>query len=125
MPVILRELVSKLAEVSNVNVENTLGEFLDLLPQRHPFLFVDQVSEVTNNSISTSLTLSGEEDFFGGHFPGNPIMPGVLLQEALFQSSAILMGHRAKNNSAKEEIQKVGVVASVSKAKFKKNGYPW
>ena len=83
----------------------------ELIPQRPPFLFVDKVIERSENKITTSLKLTGEEDFFKGHFPGNPIMPGVLLQEALFQSGAALM--------AGKEGAGLGVVTRVQNAKFK------
>ena len=63
--------------------------------------------------IKTTLKLSGEEDFFKGHFPGNPIMPGVLLQEALFQSGAAFMA------LSKKEEGGLGVVTRVQNAKFK------
>ena len=83
-----------------------------LIPQREPFLFVDKVLDISDKKITTSLFLSGNEDFFKGHFPGNPIMPGVLLQEAIFQSGAALM---ATLNSASG----LGVVTRVQNAKFK------
>jgi 3-hydroxyacyl-[acyl-carrier-protein] dehydratase len=88
------------------------SDIKSLIPQREPFLFVDKVLECDTRKISTSLFLSGNEDFFKGHFPGNPIMPGVLLQEALFQSGAAFM---AINNSASG----LGVVTRVQNAKFK------
>ena len=83
----------------------------DLIPQRFPFLFVDKILEREEKKIKTSLTLTGEEDFFKGHFPGNPIMPGVLLQEALFQSGAALMAGNSGSG--------LGVVTRVQNAKFK------
>jgi 3-hydroxyacyl-[acyl-carrier-protein] dehydratase len=89
-----------------------MEEILASIPQRAPFLFVDKIVERFEKSINTQLTLSGEEDFFKGHFPGNPIMPGVLLQEALFQSGALLMSKVADG-------QGLGVVTKVSNAKFK------
>lgn len=85
-------------------------EVLKGLPQRPPFLFVEDILERTENSIRTKLELTGEEDFFQGHFPGNPIMPGVLLQEALFQTGALLMAASGKG---------LGVVTKVEKARFK------
>lgn len=83
----------------------------ELIPQRPPFLFVDKIVERDEKKIKTTLKLSGNEDFFKGHFPGNPIMPGVLLQEALFQSGAALM--------AGMEGAGLGVVTRVQNAKFK------
>lgn len=83
----------------------------ELIPQRAPFLFVDKILERSEKTITTSLKLTGNEDFFKGHFPGNPIMPGVLLQEALFQSGAALM--------ATMEGAGLGVVTRVQNAKFK------
>jgi 3-hydroxyacyl-[acyl-carrier-protein] dehydratase len=83
----------------------------ELIPQREPFLFVDEVYSIDESKITSGLNLSGDEDFFKGHFPGMPVMPGVLLQEALFQSAAILL---SSGNSSK-----IGVVTRVSNAKFK------
>lgn len=88
----------------------------DLIPQRPPFLFVDRVTAFEENVIKTALKLTGQEDFFKGHFPGNPIMPGVLLQEALFQSGAALMALKTK---AEGGVEGLGVVTRVQNAKFK------
>ena len=90
-------------------------EVLDGLPQRPPFLFVDHILELSltgdKKSIVTTYQVSGEEDFFKGHFPGNPIVPGVILQEAAFQTGALLIGQ--------EEKEGLGVISRVSDAKFK------
>jgi len=66
------------------------------MPHREPFLFVDRVVEVTDSCIKTEKQIQADEPFFAGHFPGRPIMPGVLICEAVFQSSSILMSRRAK-----------------------------
>ena len=73
-----------------------MENFLDYMPQREPFLFVDRVVEVTDSWIKTEKQIQADEPFFAGHFPGRPIMPGVLICEAVFQSSSILMSKRAE-----------------------------
>lgn len=86
----------------------------DLIPQRPPFLFVDKILNFSENKIEASLYLSGEEDYFKGHFPGRPIMPGVLQQEALFQTGALLLALLGKTPKGE-----LGVVAKVENARFK------
>lgn len=84
----------------------------DLIPQRTPFLFVDKILNLSDKKIVTKYKVTGQEDFFKGHFPGRPIMPGVLLQEALFQSAAALLSKTSSDRG-------LGVVTRVSNAKFK------
>ena len=62
----------------------------EYLPHRYPFLLVDRVTEVTENSIVGYKNVSINEEFLQGHFPTYPIMPGVLIIEALAQVSGIL-----------------------------------
>jgi beta-hydroxyacyl-ACP dehydratase FabZ len=69
----------------------TAGDrFLGLLPHRYPFLLVDRVLECDTERVLTLKNVTVNEPFFAGHFPGLPIMPGVLILEALAQSAAIL-----------------------------------
>ncbi len=67
---------------------------LDSIPHRPPFLYVDEVVEVSPQSIVTRFRARPESDFFRGHYPGNPIMPGVLICECCFQAGALLIAHR-------------------------------
>lgn len=65
----------------------------DIIPHRPPFLFVDRVCAFqAGKEIVAEKVLTGDEDFFKGHFPGRPIMPGVLVTEALAQASGLLLG---------------------------------
>ncbi len=63
---------------------------IDILPHRDPFLFVDEITALEPGvSASGTWTLSGDEAFFAGHFPGRPTLPGVLMCEAIAQMGAI------------------------------------
>ncbi|MED6334046.1 MAG: 3-hydroxyacyl-ACP dehydratase FabZ family protein [Planctomycetota bacterium] len=63
-----------------------------LIPHRPPFLFVDRVLELEGDAIVTEWRVPEDAAFFQGHYPGNPITPGVLLSEFAVQSAAILVG---------------------------------
>jgi 3-hydroxyacyl-[acyl-carrier-protein] dehydratase len=93
-----------------------MEDVLAAIPQRPPFLFVDKIISRDGNSIITQRTLRQDEYFFQGHFPGNPIMPGVLLCEACFQTGAILMG--GSNQSG------LGVVTRIKDTKFRNFARP-
>ncbi|MGB0373031.1 MAG: 3-hydroxyacyl-ACP dehydratase FabZ family protein [Opitutales bacterium] len=69
-----------------------MDEILRTIPHRPPFLFVDTIVELREDGAICQRTLREDEDFFGGHYPGNPIMPGVLMCEAVFQTGAIYLG---------------------------------
>lgn len=90
-------------------------EILSRIPQREPFLYIEDILDRTENTITTSQKITGEEDFFKGHFPGNPIMPGVLLCEATFQTGALLMSYIMEGGLR----NKTAVVSRIQSAKFK------
>jgi 3-hydroxyacyl-[acyl-carrier-protein] dehydratase len=76
-----------------VRGDPTSSDFTSLLrrlPHRYPFLMVDRVLELGDERVLTLKNVSIDEPFFLGHFPGRPIMPGVLVVEALAQSGALL-----------------------------------
>ncbi len=94
-----------------------MENFLDYMPQREPFLFVDKVVTITDNIIQTEKQIKVDEPFFAGHFPGRPIMPGVLICEAVFQSSSILMSKRARIRS---NDSKTPLITRISNVKLKR-----
>ncbi len=88
-----------------------------ILPHRSPFLFVDRVTEFeVHDRIVAEKTLLPDDHFFDGHFPGNPIMPGVLVSEALAQTSGLLLGltWKEQGHSLNKERANVLVLASVN-----------
>lgn len=97
-----------------------LDTILKNIPQRDPFLFIEDIKDRTENSITTSKKLTGEEDFFRGHFPGRPVFPGVLMCEAVFQTGALLMALKgeAADNS------KTALVTRIQNCKFKNMAKP-
>ena len=93
----------------------TRQQIYDAIPHREPFLLVDEIVEWTDARIECTKVFSGEEDFFAGHFPGLPIVPGVLLCEAAMQCGAILLSH----HMTKEE-GKLPVATRMNDVKFKR-----
>lgn len=90
----------------------------DLIPHRPPFLWVDTIVELGEVKAETRKTIPQDLPFFEGHYPGNPIVPGVILCEAVFQTGALLMGNLIKNDPENEG--KVPVLTRIENAKFKK-----
>lgn len=70
--------------------KDNLDRFIKLLPHRYPFLMVDRVLELDHERVLTLKNVTVNEPFFTGHFPDLPVMPGVLIVEAMAQSAAIL-----------------------------------
>ena len=92
------------------------------LPHREPFLFVDEVIEVIENKeIHATKYINEDEYFLNGHFPNNPIFPGVIIIEALGQASGIL-GFVSMNKTPEEG--SIYVLAGVDKVRFRKRIRP-
>lgn len=102
-----------MSECEHINV----AQILQLLPHRYPFLLVDRVLEYKSFEYLVALkNVTMNEPFFTGHFPGNPIMPGVLMLEALAQASGILSNLSRK---AKDGYEFLYFFAGIDNAKFK------
>lgn len=92
-------------------------DILSLLPHRYPFILVDRVLDYTPMDYLTAIkNVTMNEPFFTGHFPGNPIMPGVLMLEALAQASGILS---SLSRAPQEGHEFLYYFAGIDNAKFK------
>lgn len=91
----------------------------EIIPHRYPFLLVDKVAEIeTGKRVVGLKNVSANEPFFAGHFPDYPVMPGVLILEALAQVGAIAVLGMEENKG------KIGFLAGVDKCRFKRQVKP-
>jgi 3-hydroxyacyl-[acyl-carrier-protein] dehydratase len=94
-----------------------------LIPHRDPFLWVDRIVAILPGAIITEKDIPDDLDVFKGHYPGQPILPGVLLCEAIFQTGALLMAHmeigKQEGNPAR-----LPVITRISGARFKRTVVP-
>jgi len=109
----------------------SLEYLFKVLPQRYPFLLVDRVIKVSASGIMNKQQIvvlknvTNNEPYFQGHFPGNPIMPGVLILEAMIQAGNLLAAYIAEDPSIAENPEDyVGYVTAVDKARFLKPVIP-
>jgi beta-hydroxyacyl-ACP dehydratase FabZ len=91
-----------------------------VLPHRYPFLLVDRVDEIGDERIVASKMVTRNEPHFEGHFPGNPVMPGVLIIEALAQAGALYAARLTKFDPERQVIY----FMAIDKAKFRKPVIP-
>ena len=99
-------------------------EILDLIPHRYPFLLVDRIEEIViNQSCIGVKNITINEPFFPGHFPGHPIMPGVMLIEAMAQTAS-LMAMIPESRTGVNFDDNVVYFTSVDEAKFRKPVVP-
>ncbi len=87
---------------------------MEILPHRHPFLMIDTIEELEPGVRAVGRkNVTFNEPYFAGHFPGNPVMPGVLILEALAQTGAMAILSLPENRG------KTAYFAGIDKAKFK------
>ncbi len=92
-----------------------------LIPHRDPFLFVDRIIACDKQCITTEKHFAKNLPCYTGHYPGNPITPGVILSEAIFQSGALLI---AKNSISEKSTNGVPVLTRIFHAKYKRAIFP-
>ncbi|MDR0879095.1 MAG: 3-hydroxyacyl-ACP dehydratase FabZ [Clostridioides sp.] len=96
-----------------------IDEIKSIIPHRYPFLLVDRIEEMEVGKRAVGIkNVTANEPFFQGHFPEYPLMPGVLIVEALAQVGAVAMMSIEENNG------KLGVFAGIDKVRFKKEVRP-
>ena len=94
-----------------------LTPIFDAIPHREPFLFIDEITHYESGLIRCRKTFTGDEFFFAGHYPGFPLVPGVILCESILQAGAILL---SKMSAGDGEFQnKLPVVAKMGEVRFK------
>ncbi len=91
------------------------------IPHRPPFLFVDRVTDRTEESLTSEWTVPADADFFRGHYPGQPITPGVLLSEHTFQTAALLISNALSGFAAEDGVP---VLTKIEGARFKRMVLP-
>ena len=98
-----------------------IQRIMAMIPHRHPFLMIDRVVDVVTNQRATGVkNVSINENYFQGHFPARPVMPGVLIIEAMAQTAAVLVVHTL----GPESEGKLVYFMSVDNARFRRPVFP-
>jgi 3-hydroxyacyl-[acyl-carrier-protein] dehydratase len=102
-------------------VEIGMERVLEMIPHRHPFLMIDKVVDTVANERATGIKeVTGSEYYFKGHFPARPVMPGVLIVEAMAQTAAVLVVHTL----GRESEGKLVYFMTINEARFRRPVVP-
>ncbi|HEY1799247.1 MAG TPA: 3-hydroxyacyl-ACP dehydratase FabZ [Stellaceae bacterium] len=102
-------------------VEIGMDRVLEMIPHRHPFLMIDKVVDAVANESATGIKeVTGSEYYFEGHFPTRPVMPGVLIVEAMAQTAAVLVVHTL----GREAEGKLVYFMTIDEARFRRPVVP-
>ncbi|MBM7622924.1 3-hydroxyacyl-ACP dehydratase FabZ [Sporohalobacter salinus] len=97
-----------------------INEIKDILPHRYPFLLIDRILEFEEKERVVGLkNVTVNEEFFNGHYPGHPVMPGVLIVESMAQVGGFVM-----MDSSDEDREQLSYFAGIDKARFRKPVVP-
>ena len=98
-----------------------IGDILEALPHRYPFLMIDRIIDIDGDDTAVGIkNVTFNEPIFQGHFPGNPVFPGVLIIEGMAQTAgAIVIAHDKAEGG-----KKIVLMLTIDKAKFRKPAHP-
>ena len=106
-------------------METSVDPFIaERIPHRPPFLWLDRVVAIDEAAIRAEKTLPEDLDVFRGHYPGYPLLPGVLLCEAVFQAGAVLLSELLRQGTEAGDRGSVPVLTRIHGAKFKREVRP-
>ena len=98
-----------------------INEIKELIPHREPFLFIDKLENIKKLETATGVkTFTRNEGFFRGHFPGQPVVPGVILVEMMAQTAAALIAYSIRD----ETFDKIVYLMNIENTKFRKPVFP-
>ncbi len=109
--------------------DSPIKEIFSKIPHRPPFLWVDRIIESGADLIVAEKKIPEDLELFGGHYPGNPLLPGVLVCEAIFQTGALLLAELLRQDANNqqhlgEQDTRVPVLTKIREARFKRPVLP-